>query len=150
MDELRIRSRWLSRAIGALALLLLAVPVITATAIALGTYPHVELLVRQLPVLFYVWALWSVRGALAAYGQGGALTARAGSSIQAVGVSLFLGGLCNVFAVPIILRVMRGEGTYVYFDVTAMTLGAVGLSLVVIGRLLADAEAARRELDEFV
>jgi hypothetical protein len=150
MDELRRRSRWLSRAIGALALLLLAVPVITATALVLGSYSHVELLVRQLPVLFYVWALWSVRGALAAYAQGGSLTARAGRSIQAVGISLFLGGLCNVFAVPIILRAMRGQGSYVYFDGAAMTLGAVGLSLVVIGRLLADTEAMRRELDEFV
>lgn len=150
MDSLRKRSGLLAQAILVLIIVLVAVPVVVALAVAVGTYPHVELLVRQLPVLFYVWALWSVRGALAAYAAGGSLAAHAGRSIQAVGVSLFLGGLCNVFAVPLILRSMRGEGSFAYFDVSAMTLGAVGLALVIIGRLLADAEAARRELDEFV
>lgn len=150
MDDLRRRSRWLSRAILAVLLILMAVPIIVAAAILSGRYPHMDLLVRQLPMLFYAWALWSIRMTLANYAAGGTLTARASRSIQEVGVSLFLGGLSSVFAVPLILKGMRGDGSYARFDVAAITLGAVGLALVVIGRLLADAEAARRELDEFV
>jgi Protein of unknown function (DUF2975) len=150
MDELRKRSGWLARAIGGLAILLLIVPTIVGIAVVSGRRHYVDLLVGQLPVLFYAWALWSVRGALAAYAGGGTLTARAGKSIEAVGACLFLGGLCDVFAVPLLLRVLHGQGSYAAFDMAAMTLGGVGLALVVIGRLLADAEAARRELDEFV
>ena len=150
MDELRERSRWLSWAISGLAVLLLIVPVTVAGAVLSGRLQYAELLVRQLPAVFYVWALWSVRGALSGYAAGGSLAARAGKSIQVVGISLFLGGLSNVFAVPLILRSMRGAGSYAHFDMAAMTLGAVGLSLAIIGRLLADAEAVRRELEEFV
>lgn len=150
MDRLRSRSRWLARAILAVLAMLLIVPVIVALAVLAGREQYGDLLVRQLPMLFYAWALWSVRGALAGYASDGALSARASRSIQAVGISLFLGGLSNVFGVPLILHALHGQGSFAYFDVAAITLGAVGLSLIVIGRLLADAEAARRELEEFV
>ena len=150
MDTLRVRSRWLSWAIGGLLLMLLAVAAIVTAAFLSGRYANASLLVQQLPILFYAWALWSVRKSLAAFAAGGTLTEGAGRSMQAVGISLFLGGLSNVFAVPLILRAMRGTGSIAHFDVAAITLGAIGLALVVIGRLLADSEAMRRELDEFV
>lgn len=150
MDQLRSRSRWLARAILAVLAMLLIVPVIVALAVLAGRDQYGDLLVRQLPMLFYGWALWSVRSALADYAAGGSLGDRASRSLQCVGISLFLGGLSSVFAVPLVLRAIHGRGSFAYFDVPAITLGAVGLSLVIIGRLLADAEAARRELEEFV
>ena len=150
MDNIRRRSRWLARGIIGVLVMLMAVPIIVAAAVVSGHYPHAELLVRQLPMLFYAWSLWSISRALSDYARSGSIAVPAGKSLQAVGISLFLGGLSNVFAVPLILRASRGEGSVAFFDVSAITLGAVGLSLVVIGRLLADAEAARRELEEFV
>lgn len=150
MDNLRHRSRWLSRAVLAVLLMLLVMPTVVVIAIISGRYPYLELLVRQFPMLFYALALWSIRGALSDYASGGSLSARAGRSIQGVGICLFLGGLTTVFVVPLVLRAMHGWGPYGAFDVAAITLGAVGLSLVIIGRLLDDAEAARRELEEFV
>ena len=150
MDPLRIRSRWLARAVLVVLIVLLIVPVTILAAIISGRFPYVDLLIRQLPMLFYAYALWSIRGALSDYARGGSLSARASRSMQAVGISLFLGGISTVFGVPLIIRAMHAQGSYAAFDVAAITLGAVGLSLVVIGRLLADAEAARRELEEFV
>jgi hypothetical protein len=150
MNLLRIRSRWLARAILGVLLLLLAVPTIVAIAVLSGRYQYGDLLAQQLPMVFYACALWSIRGALSAYAGGGSLVAPASGSIQTVGIELFLGGLSNVFAVPLVLRAMHGRGTFAHFDVPAIALGAVGLSLVVFGRLLADAEAAQRELEEFV
>ena len=150
MDQLRHRSRWLARAILFVLIVLLLVPVTVTLAVLLGRYPFGEVMVRQLPMLFYAGALWSIRGALSEYAAGGSLSVRAGRSIQNVGIALFLGGLSSVFVVPAILHVMQGRGSFAFFDVAAITLGAVGLSLVVIGRLLGDAEAARRELEEFL
>ena len=150
MDQLRSRSRWLARAILAVLAMLLIVPVIVALAVLAGRDQYGDLLILQLPMLFYAWALWSVRSALADYAAGGSLGDRASRSVQSVGISLFLGGLSSVFAVPLVLRAIHGRGSFAYFDVPAITLGAVGLSLVIIGRLLVDAEAARRELEEFV
>ena len=150
MDQLRKRSRLVARAILGVLLILLAVPAVVTIAIASGRYQYADLLARQLPMLFYATALWSIRGTLSRYADGGALGASAIRSIQTVGVLLFLGGLSNVFAVPLVLWAMHGSGSFAHFDVAAITLGAVGLSLVVIGRLLADAEVARRELEEFV
>ena len=151
MDQLRLRSRWLARAVTGVLIMLLILPAVVLLAEITGRYPYADLLVRQLPMLFYALALWSIRGALYAYANGGSLSARAGRSIQAVGINLFLGGISTVFAVPLALRALHhGRGSYGAFDVAAIPLGAVGLSLVVIGRLLSDAEAARRELEEFV
>lgn len=150
MDTLRMRSRWLARAILGVLVILMLVPVTIVVAVLAGRYHLGDVIVRQLPMIFYVAALWSIRGALNEYARGGSLSDRAGRSIQAVGMSLFLGGLTSVFVVPTILLAIHGHGSFALFDVSAITLGAVGLSLVVIGRLLGDAEAARRELEEFL
>lgn len=104
MDRLRLRSRWLARAILGVLIMLLIVPVTVAVAVLSGSYPYGDILVRQLPMLFYAWALWSIRGALSDYATGGSLSAGVGDSIQTVGVGLFLGALSNVFAVPLIVR----------------------------------------------
>ena len=149
MDSLRIGSRWLSRAILGVLIMLLVMPTLVAVAVISGR-PYIDLLIRQLPMIFYAWALWSIRGALSGYASGGSLSMRASRTIQVVGLNLFLGGLTDVFAVSLLLRAVHGWGSYGYFNPAAITLGAVGLSLVVIGRLLGDAEAARRELEEFV
>jgi hypothetical protein len=149
MDSLRTRSRWLSRAVLGVLLMLMVMPTVVAIAVISGR-PYLDLLIRQLPMLFYACALWSIRGALSDYASGGSLSVRASSSIQVVGLNLFFGGLTDVFAVSLLLRAVHGWGSYGDFNVAAITLGAVGLSLVVIGRLLSDAEAARLELEEFV
>jgi len=89
MDSLRIRSRWLSRAILGVLIMLLVMPTLVAIAVISGR-PYIDLLIRQLPMIFYAWALWSIRGALSGYASGGSLSMRASRTIQVVGLNLFL------------------------------------------------------------
>src|SRR5438067_480223 len=103
MDHLREKSRWLARAILGVLFVLLLVPATVTVAVASGRYPLNDVIIRQLPMLFYAWALWSIRTALNGYAVGGSLDLRTGQSLQYVGLALFLGGLSNVFVVPMIV-----------------------------------------------
>ena len=107
-------------------------------------------LVRRLPLALYLYALWSLRRALQAIGRTASEEERVARRLGDVGIALFLGGLAQVFAVPLVLNLIVREGVPVYYDVAAITLGAVGFGLLLVARLLEQALRARRELGEFV
>lgn len=109
--------------------------------------PH---LVRRMPLVAYIYALWSLRRALTAIGGPASEEEIVARRVGDVGLALFIGGLAQVFAVPALLQFMVGETVLVYYDVAAITLGAVGFGLLLVARLLEQALRARRELGEFV
>jgi hypothetical protein len=112
-----------------------------------GQAPHSRLLIFFLPLPFYLAALWFARTTIVRIGRGEALRTLISPMLARIGWALFLGGLVQVFLVPW-LQLLDGRGAYGNFDVNAITLGAVGVTLVIISRLVADAERDRAELDE--
>lgn len=108
------------------------------------------LMMTFLPVPFYLWAIWTARRAVLLIGSGGALRDVLSAMLGRIGVALLAGGLVRVFVVPWMTSVYLGAGAYAAFDPAAITVGVVGLTLVIVARLVAEAEAMRAELDEFL
>jgi hypothetical protein len=145
-----VRPAIASKAILLVFVLLCMVLAIEVIAVATRTYPHPLLLVDALPVPFFLWAIWSIRRAVVLVGQGAALNVLLSRMLERVGVALLLGGLASVFAVPIVRRLLSEAGSYLRYDAAAITLGVLGVGLMILSRVIADAEALRADLDEFV
>lgn len=149
IDALRRRSRLLRDLVTfAFAVVALALLTILAAVIANGA-PAV-LWVRQLPLVFYLAAIWMVRQALAAIARGGSFERTVARMIGRVGVVLALGALTNVFFGPWLGRVLFGRGPIAAFDPAAITLGVIGFALVLLASILGSAADMRAELDEIV
>jgi len=57
--------------------------------------------------------------------------------------------VASLFVAPLIMRMLgNGPGYWIAFDVSGIVLGAVGLSLTVVSRVLTRAGALQTELDE--
>jgi hypothetical protein len=107
-------------------------------------------LALRLPVIFYLWAIWLVRRLIVEIGRGRGHSRMLAPTLQQTGIALFLGGIAAVFVAPWIARVIRGHGPVAYYDVAAITVGVIGLALVVVAYLLGQASEMREELDEIV
>jgi hypothetical protein len=110
--------------------------------------PH--FLALRLPVLFYLWAIWLVRRLIVEIGKGRGHSRMLAPTLQRTGIALFLGGIAAVFVAPWIARALRGHGPIAYYDVAAITVGVIGLALVIVAYLLRQASEMREELDEIV
>ena len=141
--------------VAAAAIMLVFLTLFAAFAIILaalwrgGGHATEALLMAFLPIPFYLWAIWTARRAILLIGSGGALRAIVSTMLQRVGWALFAGGLVRTFAVPWYYRIAHGSGPFAAFDPGAITVGAIGVTLVIVARLVAEAEAMRAELDEF-
>lgn len=148
-DQLKRRSRILSALIAiVLATLLISLAFELWGAVGQPVDPHYLALRLMLP--FYLWAIWSARRLIVAIGDGRRDDAVLMSTIRGIGIALFAGGICAVFVAPLIARQIRGGGPVAYYDVSAITLGVIGLALVMVAHLLGEAAAMRRELNEIV
>lgn len=148
-ESLRQRSRILAHLVMLVLVLLLFAVGIEAVAVMRGRLdPHY--LALRLPVPFYLWAIWSVRRLIVAVGQGRGHEGVFPPMLQRTGIALFLGGISAVFVAPWITRFLLGRGPVAYYDVAAITVGVVGLALVIVAYLLGQASEMRRELDEIV
>src|SRR3954469_8013514 len=143
MDEgmLRARIRVLRNLVTMVFALLVLVLAIEVTALVSGRHPSPWLLVYRLPMLFYLWAIWDSRRAIASIGRGEMFGTAVPRLLTRVGLALFLGGIVNVFGAPLLLWLVSGRGAIAYYDVAAITLGVVGLTLVLVAQLLAQAAA---------
>ena len=148
--NLRRSSRILSALIALVLVVLLFGIAVEIFAVARGRVPNVGQFVWRLPLLFYLWAVWSVRRAVVAIGRGEGHDEALGSLIGRVGLALFLGGIATVFVAPWLAAWINGRGSYAHYDVSAITVGVVGAALVLVARLLGQAAAMRRELDEII
>jgi len=148
LDQLRARSRQLSHAVTMVLVILLLALSIELFAIGSGRYPHAWLLFHRLPMFFYLWAIWAVQRAIASISRGDVFGLVVPRLLTQVGLALFFGGIVNVFVAPILIKLVTGRGGLAAYDVAAITLGVVGLALVVVAQLLRQAAAMRAELDE--
>lgn len=105
-------------------------------------------LVRFLPALGYLWALWAVQRALGDLAGGRLFNATVARAVRHVGIGVLAGALLNVFAVTNLSRwIAGGHGSYAYFDLSGIVLGVVGAALVLLSRLVDEARALQDELD---
>jgi len=152
---LRGRSRWLKRlamTIFVMLLLALAIEVMMIVraddrGAALGFW-----LSYRLSMLFYLWVIWTMHRAFARIAGGELFDRVLPVSLSRLGFALAGGAVTNVFISPWLARILGGfrRGAFAAFDPPAITIGLVGLLLVVLSGLFARAVAMHRELDEIL
>lgn len=109
------------------------------------------MLVRLLPGVGYLWALWAVQRALGELAAGRLFQAALVRALRQVGIGVLAGALLNVFAVTNLSRwLLGGHGSVLYFDLSGIVLGVVGAALVLLARVVDSARALQAELDEIV
>lgn len=109
------------------------------------------MLVRLLPGLGYLWALWAVQRALGDLAAGRLFHATLARALRHVGIGVLAGALLSVFAVTNLSRMIAGgQGSVMYFDLSGIVLGVVGAALVLLARVIDHARALQAELDEIV
>jgi Protein of unknown function (DUF2975) len=105
--------------------------------------------VSACPEVLYLMSLWWIRQALATFARGDFYAPTVARMLNRVGVTLATGAFLNVFVVPGLDRVLGfGPGYWVAFDVAGLVLGAIGLSLAIVARVLDRARELKAELDE--
>ena len=106
--------------------------------------------IYYLPMLLYMWAIWMVRRALRAIAEGGLFDDIVPKLLFRVGIALFGGAVFTVVGEPLAYALFYGSPHFRTFEPSPVTLGVVGLALVLFSQLLGRAALLRKELDEFV
>ena len=108
-------------------------------------------LVRLLPALGYLWALWAVQRALAGLAAGQMFHPTIATAMRHMGAGVLLGALLNVFALTNLSRwIVGGHGGYAYFDLSGIVLGVVGAALLLLASVVDQARDLQAELDEIL
>jgi hypothetical protein len=153
VDQLRRHSLWLSR----LTLVLFAATFLVTVGVQLtglivalisgeGPPPAMRwTALIWLPVPFYLYALWAIRGAFRSFALGGTFGPAIASGCVRAGWALAIGATLSAVGVPNLLRLAGGRGGLLMFDVAYLAVGVVGLALILLGRLLARAAEVQRE-----
>lgn len=102
-----------------------------------------------LPMPLYVYAIGATYRALQSI-AGGVRSGILGKLLRRVGLALLIGSLLEVFGVALLANLLGAGGPLFTYDLTPITLGILGAVLHFVSRLMAEAEQARAELDEFV
>jgi hypothetical protein len=103
---------------------------------------------HALPEACYLLALWWIRQALAAIAHGELFGPVIRRMLGRVGLMLALGAFISVFLVPGICRWLGYDpGFWIAYDISALVLGAIGLSLKVIADVLRHAAGLQAEID---
>lgn len=109
------------------------------------------MLVRLLPGLGYLWALWAVQRALGDLAGGRLFHATLARALRHVGIGVLAGALLSVFAVTNLSRwILGGQGSVLYFDLSGIVLGVVGAALALLAQVIDRARALQAELDEIL
>ena len=152
---LRYRGRWLNRlALTIFVTLVLALAIEAAMIIrrdAQGQNLRFWLSYR-LSMPFYLSAIWTMHRAFAQIADGELFDRVLPVSLSRLGFALAGGAIASVFLSPWLMRILGGfrRGAFAAFDPPAITIGLVGLLLVVLSSLFARAVAMRRELDDIL
>lgn len=102
-----------------------------------------------IPDACYLLALWWVREALDGFAKGALYTQTLPRMLERTGLALAIGAGIAVFLVPGASRLLgAGPGYFIAFDVSALVLAAIGLTLRVLAGVLRRAAELQAELDE--
>ena len=105
-------------------------------------------LVAVLPEVFYLLALWWIRSALTSCAAGEFYAPVVTRMLRRVGACVATGAVLNVAVVPSLDRLLGASpGYWIAFDVTGCVLGAIGLTLFILARVLDRARELQTELD---
>jgi MFS superfamily sulfate permease-like transporter len=109
-------------------------------------------LVRQFDTLIYLAALGTICRAGWLVGQGRAFDAVLPGLLTAIGIMLSLAAVLELFGIPLILRTFFPGVTnsFGHYDPAYFAIGAVGLLLWLLGRMIRRAAAMADELAEFM
>lgn len=99
--------------------------------------------------------MWAIRRALGDVASGRYFHPALARSLRDVGIGLALGGATSAVIRPNLMRLMSDAGwghqvfaSYGHFDVAYAAVGAVGLALILLSRVLHRAAEMQAELDE--
>ena len=153
--DLRSQGRWLKHLSTAIFLTLLLALVFEAAMAARAPKPGDELrflLPYRLGMLFYLSAIWTMRRAFGQIADGELFDRVLPTLLSRLGLALAGGAVVSIFAAPWLSRFLDEfrSGSLFAFDPPAITIGLVGLLLVVLSGLLSRAVAMRQELDEII
>ena len=172
-ERLRRHSRWLARLtlvlLTACALVILLPTLLGLASLAQGERMGSRLagaLVFWSPSIFYLFALWALSRAFAAFGRGDGFGPAVARGCRSAGIALALGATMSAVGVPNLLRLLfqsgivaaprTGSGTVLVFDTAYLAVGVVGIALFLLGGLVdraaeiqQEAGALRAELGEF-
>ena len=105
-------------------------------------------LVAAVPEAFYLLALWWIRSALTSCAAGEFYAPVVTRTLRRVGACVAIGAVLNVAVVPTLDRLLGASpGYWIALDVSGCVLGAIGLSLVILARVLDRARDLQTELD---
>jgi hypothetical protein len=107
--------------------------------------------VALVPSLIYLGSLWQMGMALRAIGREGRFVTAVAATLRGVGLALALGALFQIAAAPMLDQLLgRGPGYWIGLDSAAITLGALGLVLMIFARLFKRAARLEHALDEII
>lgn len=114
-----------------------------------GNLAH--LLPFRLPMLFYLTGVWTIRRTFARLAEGEMFNQLLPVLLRRLGLALVGGGVASVLLTPWLWRALIGpaSGAWASFDPSAITVGLVGLLMIVLADLMTRAAAMRHELDGF-
>ncbi len=148
----RFRSfnRWLA-VVAALAIVaIVGVIAITLLVVSRWQSSHPETLTRLAltwsPSLFYLWAMWTLRGLFSDLSRSGpAVQPAVTRALSRIGLALMGGAALTLITAPFVLaqETPHRAGGFAIFNVPALTLGLLGLALIIVARMLKQAIAAQ-------
>jgi Protein of unknown function (DUF2975) len=107
-------------------------------------------LLLSLPALMNLAALWCLRGAVAAAAGGEPFGRMAAAAFRRVGALLAASAVTALLIVPALARPLGlAPQRLIDADISTLVLGAIGLGMLFVGKLIARAGAAERELEAF-
>ncbi|MGZ3297626.1 MAG: DUF2975 domain-containing protein [Asticcacaulis sp.] len=108
-------------------------------------------IVALVPALIYLFCLWRTGAALRDIGREGRFVAAIAETLRRVGVALSLGALFQIAIAPTLAKAFgQGPGYWIGLDSAALTLGVLGLVLMIFARLFRRAARMESELDEII
>jgi hypothetical protein len=146
--------------IAAIAAVILVYAIIIFSGVVKSSTVLIALLLSWSPCPFYLWALWTLRSLFGQLSRGGpSLPLKVTSALSRIGWALMLGATLTLALTPLIDRFSKPHrmGNFAVFDVPALTLGLVGLALLMVGTMLkrairieAEAKALKDVLEGFI
>ncbi len=105
--------------------------------------------IYYLPMILYIWAIWMIRTALKTIATGTLFDRALVRLMFHAGLALFCGALFTVFGIPAITALISGRPYLATFEPSPVTLGIVGITLMLFSQLFAQAIAMRDEIEGF-